>query len=174
MTRIGELRRRPPAAPCQAPLENRRKDRNPMLTSTGLTRLMAAAALLLAASCQMTTESFGGSGGSFEQSGGSFGGTGGTTGGSGDGSDGGSDGGPDGGTGTDAGQTLARDVCVRTAQQRGKIVAGVERTQPVMTGGSAVGADVYLQLRRDPMTVSTTVARCRFTYANGEAFIFGI
>jgi hypothetical protein len=132
-----------------------------MLTSMGTSRLLAAAAMAVTASCQMTTDDFGGLGGSFGGCGESFEGSGGSLEGT--------------GSGTTAGQALASDIWVRSAQQRGQIVAGDDRIQPVFAGyENEIGADVYLRLRRDPMTVSTTVARCRFTYASGQAFVLGI
>lgn len=110
----------------------------------------ALAGVLLLAACELDTEGFGGSGGSW-QNGGGFGGS--------------------GGSGQQAGLELAREVCVREVREQGRVVADVTRVREVSIGSTAIGADVYMQVRRDPMTVSTTSVRCRFSYSSGTAQI---
>jgi hypothetical protein len=108
---------------------------------------VAATAVILLAGCVEET-GFGGSGGSF---GGGFGGS--------------------GGSGS-SGLSLGREVCLDTARQQGLNVARVDSVEEYGFGSSGPrGVQVRMQVRRDPMTVSTEPRVCRFTYSNGLADI---
>lgn len=120
--------------------------------------LAGALASLALVGCMETTE-FGGSGGT----GGGFGGSGGS-GGSGDfGGSGGSN---------EGSLSLGRDVCLRTARERGLNVARIDTVREYSFGNNPPrGVEVRMQVRRDAMSVNTEPRTCRFLYSNGTADI---
>ncbi len=105
-------------------------------------RAVAVVAALALAGCLDDGE-FGGSGGSFGGSGGSggFGGSGGSN---------------------QAGLTLARDVCIRDIEARGGTVVQVDSARELLNR-----AEIVVQTRRSPMTVSTERRLCTFYYNTG-------
>lgn len=70
-----------------------------------------------------------------------------------------------GGSGN-AGLQLARDACTRAVEERGQ-----RNVTVTSVSGTATGATVTLQSRRDPMTVSVTNWRCSFSFQTGRASV---
>jgi hypothetical protein len=104
--------------------------------------VLAGALLLLVTGCEAHRPGFGGSGRSFGGSGSSV----------------------------SPGMALAEDVCIATLEARGQKFVRVLRARELKSGrGEATGADLLMEVRRDPMTVSTRRARCEFSYGTGRA-----
>ncbi|MFN3847063.1 MAG: hypothetical protein ACK4RZ_14740 [Paracoccaceae bacterium] len=98
----------------------------------------------------MENDNFGGSGGTWQGSGG-FG---------------------ESGVSGQAGIGLARDVCANAARQQGLNLARINSAEQYSFGnGSPRGVLVPMQVRRDPMSVNVQPRVCRFTYADGKADI---
>ena len=108
--------------------------------------LLATASILLLSGC-VDGDDFGGSGGT-----GGFGGTGGSSGG-GFGGSGGSN---------QTGLALARDVCIRDIEARGGTVVRLESAREIRNR-----AEIVVQTRRNPTTVSTERRLCTFYYNTG-------
>lgn len=94
------------------------------------------------AGCQMDSSEFGGSGGSWQGS---------------------------GGTGQ-AGLSLGRDACVQEARRQGLNIARIDSVQEY-GAPSPRGVQVRMQVRRSDVSVNTEPRVCRFSYSSGQADI---